>query len=313
MTLSYPRRILLTAMIMSLALLLIVAALWLPPVPRDVKIMDSLFVLDITDSMNVEDAELDGNVMRRLDWAKEFTRQTLLDMPCGAHAGLAIFSEARSLILMNPVEVCANYHDLTQMLNQIHQTMAWARSSEVSKATYTAIRQAKDITPQPSIVFLTDGHESPPIHESLFPKFQGTPGEIKGVMVGIGGSDLLPIPKTNEQGEIDGVWDVNEVMHVDVYASTRGDMAERNQQKPRTEHLSSQKKSHLETLANRVGFEFVSSPKDPQKLVNLIRNTSETRELTIDYDLYAWLSGIALILVLLVFLPYRWIGLGDAN
>lgn len=313
MTLSYPRRILLTAMIMSLALLLIVAALWLPPVPRDVKIMDSLFVLDITDSMNVEDAELDGNVMRRLDWAKEFTRQTLLDMPCGAHAGLAIFSEARSLILMNPVEVCANYHDLTQMLNQIHQTMAWARSSEVSKATYTAIRQAKDITPKPSIVFLTDGHESPPIHESLFPKFQGTPGEIKGVMVGIGGSDLLPIPKTNEQGEIEGVWDVNEVMHVDVYASTRGDMAERNQQKPRTEHLSSQKKSHLETLANRVGFEFVSSPKDPQKLVNLIRNTSETRELTIDYDLYAWLSGIALILVLLVFLPYRWIGLGDAN
>lgn len=313
MTLSYPRRILLTAMIMSLALLLIVAALWLPPVPRDVKIMDSLFVLDITDSMNVEDAELDGNVMRRLDWAKEFTRQALLEMPCGAHAGLAIFSEARSLILMNPVEVCANYHDLTQMLNQIHQTMAWARSSEVSKATYTAIRQAKDITPKPSIVFLTDGHESPPIHESLFPKFQGTPGEIKGVMVGIGGSDLLPIPKTNEQGEIDGVWDVNEVMHVDVYASTRGDMAERNQQKPRTEHLSSQKKSHLETLANRVGFEFVSSPKDPQKLVNLIRNTSETRELTIDYDLYAWLSGLALILVLLVFLPYRWIGLGDAN
>lgn len=313
MTLSYPRRILLTAMIMSLALLLIVAALWLPPVPRDVKIMDSLFVIDITDSMNVEDAELDGNVMRRLDWAKEFTRQTLLDMPCGAHAGLAIFSEARSLILMNPVEVCANYHDLTQMLDQIHQTMAWARSSEVSKATYTAIRQAKDITPKPSIVFLTDGHESPPIHESLFPKFQGTPGEVKGVIVGIGGSDLLPIPKTNEQGEIDGVWDVNEVMHVDVYASTRGDMAERNQQKPRTEHLSSQKKSHLETLANRVGFEFVSSPKDPQKLVSRIRNSSETRELTIDYDLYAWLSGLALILVLLVFLPYRWIGLGDAN
>lgn len=313
MTLSYPRRILLTAMIMTLALLLIVAALWLPPVPRDVKIMDSLFVIDITDSMNVEDAKLDGNVMHRLDWAKEFTRQTLLEMPCGAHAGLAVFSEARSLILMNPVEVCSNYHDLTQMLNQIHQTMAWARSSEVSKATYTAIRQAKDISPKPSIVFLTDGHESPPIHESLFPKFQGTPGEIKGVIVGVGGSDLLPIPKTNEQGEIDGVWDVNDVMHVDVYASLRGDMAERNQQKPRTEHLSSQKKSHLETLANRVGFEFVSSPKDPQKLVNLIHNTSETRELTIDYDLYAWLSGAALILVLLVFLPYRWIGLGDAN
>lgn len=311
MILSYPRRILLTAVVMSLALLLIVIALWLPPVPRDVKIMDSLFVLDITDSMNVEDARLDGKTLRRLAWAKEFTRKTLLEMPCGAHAGLAIFSEARSLILMNPVEVCANYHDLTQMLAQINPPMAWARSSEVSKATYTAIRQAKDIEPKPSIVFMTDGHESPPVHESLFPKFQGTPGEVQGVIVGIGGNDSLPIPKTNEQGEIEGFWDVNEVMHVDVYASTRGDMAEANAQKPRTEHLSSQKKSHLETLANRVGFEFVSSPTDPKKLVNRIRDASETRELTIDYDLYAWLSGFALILVLLVFLPYRWIGLGD--
>lgn len=313
MILSYPRRILLTAVIMSAALLLIVAALWLPSVPRDVKIMDSLFVLDITDSMNVEDAELDGETMRRLAWAKEFTRRALLEMPCGAHAGLAIFSEARSLILMNPIEVCANYHDLTQMLAQINPPMAWARSSEVSKAAYTAIRQAKDIQPKPSIVFLTDGHESPPVHESLFPKFQGTPGEVKGVIVGIGGKDLVPIPKTNEQGEIEGFWEVNEVMHVDVYASTRGDMAERNAQKPRTEHLSSQKKSHLETLANRVGFDFVSSPTDPKKLVNRIIDASETRELTIDYDLYAWLSGLALLLVLLVFLPYRWIGLGDDN
>lgn len=313
MTLSYPRRILLTAIVMSLALLLIVAALWLPPVPRDVKIMDSIFVIDITDSMNVEDAELAGEKMRRLDWAKEFTRRTLLEMPCGSHAGLAIFSEARSLILMNPIEVCSNYHDLTQMLAQIHAPMAWARSSEVSKATYTAIRQAKDISPKPSIVFITDGHESPPIHESLFPKFQGTPGEVKGVIVGIGGNDLLPIPKTNEQGEIEGFWDVNEVMHVDVYASTRGDMAERNQQKPRTEHLSSQKKSHMETLANRVGFDFVSSPADPKKLVSRIRDNADTRELTVDYDLYAWLSGVALLLVLLVFLPYRWIGLSDDN
>ena len=124
---------------------------------------------------------------------------------------------------------------------------------------------------------------------------------------------MLPIPKTNEQGEIEGFWDVNEVMHVDVYASTRGDMAERNQQRPRTEHLSSQKKSHMETLANRVGFDFVSSPGDPKKLISRIRDNADTRELTVDYDLYAWLSGFALLLVLLVFLPYRWIGLSDDN
>lgn len=310
MILSYQKRILLTAVIMLTALILIMAALWLPQVPRDVKIMDTLFVLDITDSMNVQDVELDGEKVSRLDWAKDFTRRTMLEMPCGAHAGLAIFSEARSLILMNPVEVCSSYHDLTQMLNQFDAHMAWARSSEVSKATYTAIRQAKDIDPQPTIVMVTDGHESPPIHESLFPKFSGTPGEIHGLLVGVGGNDLLPIPKTNEKGEIDGFWEVNDVMHQDVYASMQADTTI-NTNIPRTEHLSSQKKSHLETLANRVGFAFVSSPTKPAQLVDQIREESETRELTVDYDLYTWLSGFALLLILLVYLPYGWIAKTD--
>jgi len=308
--LSYQKRILLTAVIMLSALILIMAALWLPQVPRDVKIMDTLFVIDITDSMNVQDAEVNGETVSRLEWAKDFTRRTMLEMPCGAHAGLAIFSEARSLVLMNPVEVCASYNDLTQMLEQFDPHMAWARSSEVSKATYTAIRQAMDIDPQPSIVMVTDGHEAPPIHESLFPKFSGTPGEVHGLLVGVGGDDLLPIPKTDEQGEIKGFWAVNDVMHQDVYASMQADTTVRTQ-KPRTEHLSSQKKSHLETLANRVGFAYVASPTKPGELVDEIRAVSETRELTIDYDLYAWLSGIALVLILLVYLPYGLIAKTD--
>lgn len=303
MMLSYQKRISLTAIIMVLALLLVMAALWLPAIKRDVKIMDALFVLDITDSMNVEDAQVNGENVSRLTWAKEFTRRAFLDMPCGAHAGLAIFSEARTLILMNPVEVCASYHDLTRMLNAFEPHMAWARSSEVSKAVYTAIRQAKDIAPKPTIVFVTDGHESPPLHESLFPKFDGKPGEIRGVMVGVGGDDLLPIPKTNESGEIEGVWGVNDVMHQDVYASLQADTTV-NVPKTRTEHMSSQKRAHLQTLADRVGFDFVSSPTKPGKLVDAIRAQSETRPQTIDYDLYSWLAAIALALILLVYLPY---------
>lgn len=304
MKVSYPQRIFLTALAMLLALILVLGALFLPHVPRNVQIMDVLFVLDITDSMNVEDAELDGKKINRLEWAKEMTRRSMLEMPCGSHAGLAIFSEARSLILINPVEVCSNYHDLTQMLQQLHPTMAWARSSEVSKAVYTAIRQSLDISPMPTVVFMTDGHESPPVHESLFPRFAGTPGDVPGVIVGMGGDDLLPIPKTNEEGEIDGFWDVNDVMHVDVYASSRGDRQDAVLQGPRTEHMSSQKKAHIETLSKRVGFNFVTSPESPRQLVGLIRDESITRELTVDYDLYVWFSGIALALLLLVFLPY---------
>lgn len=205
---------------------------------------------------------------------------------------------------MTPVEVCSNYHDLMQMLSQFHPTMAWVRSSEVSKALYTAIRQAKEITPQPTVVFLTDGHEAPPVHETLFPKFTGTPGEVAGVIVGIGGSDLLPIPKTNDKGEIEGTWGINEVMHRDVYASSRGDAAELSEHRPRTEHLSSQKKSHLETVSKRIGFGFVSSPRSPQVLMKEMQRVSEGRQQLVKYDLFVWLASIALVLLILVFLPY---------
>lgn len=304
MIVSYPKRIFLTALAMLVGLVMIMAALWLPPINRDIEVMDSLFVLDITDSMNIKDTQFGNENITRLDWAKEYTRQAILSMPCGSHAGLAIFSEARSLILMTPVEVCANYHDLMQMLSQFQMTMAWARSSEVSKAVYTAIRQVKDITPQPTVVFLTDGHEAPPVHETLFPKFTGTPGEVPGIMVGIGGADLLPIPKTNEFGEIDGYWGINDVMHRDVYASSHASTASANENRPRTEHMSSQKKSHMETLSKRVGFEFLSSPKSPQNLIKEMRDISEMREQPIKYDLFVWFASIALILLVLVFLPY---------
>jgi len=300
MNFSYPRRILYSTILMGLVSLLLVLAWLLPTVEREVKVVDTLFVLDITDSMNVKDVMIDGEPVSRLQWAKDYTRRTLLDLPCGTHAGLAVFTEARSLVLINPVEVCANYHDLGQMLEQVDRTMAWARASEVSKAVFTSIKQVQHVEPKPSIVFLTDGHESPPLHETLYPKFKGTPGKVKGVFVGIGGDDLQPIPKSDEHGNIDGVWGVFDVLQHDVYS--RGPEAGAN--RPKTEHLSSQKKTHLEELAVMVGFDYLSSPTKPSQLVSLIKDNSDGRKQLVDYDLGPWLGFIALLFLVLVYLPY---------
>lgn len=301
MRLSYPNRIMLTMIIMLAALSLVMVALWLPSVKREVKIVDAMFVIDITDSMNVEDMGLDGASVSRVIWAREFVRLTLQEMPCGSHAGLAVFSQARSLILLNPVEVCSSYHTLTQMLNMVNPYMAWKRSSEVSKAVYTVIRQAKEIEPQPSIVFVTDGHEAPPLNEKLFPKFDGKPGQVTGLIVGVGGDELMPIPKSNKKGEIEGFWGENEVMHRSVYASEDADSVIQQQ---RTEHLSSQKRAHLRTLADRVGFDYVASPNKPSKLLDAMNKQAKTRPQIIDYDLFSWFAGLALVLFLLVYLPY---------
>ncbi|MFW5450100.1 MAG: vWA domain-containing protein [Methylophagaceae bacterium] len=305
MTLSYQTRIIAAAGVMLVVLCLVMAALWLPKIERTVKVMDILFVLDITQSMEVQDVEIDGKLASRLQWAQYFTKKTLVDLPCGAHVGLAAFSEYRSLILINPVEVCQNYHDLTQMIDKITGPMAWALSSEVSKAAFTAIEQSKLMDPSPSIVFITDGHESPPLHKTLHAKFKGTIGEVPGVFVGVGGDDLLPIPKRDLDGNELGFWQVNEVLHQDVYASSRGDQSEQNAKKEKTEHMSSQKKAHLTSLATMIGFDYIASPTKSKKLVTLIENIAKTRDQTVSYNWSPWLASTALLLLLLMYLPFN--------
>jgi len=307
MRLSYQRRVMLSAGLLSLALLLLLAALWLPKLDLKVQVNDMIFVIDITDSMNVDDAKYDGTTMSRLEWAKRYVKATMLSMPCGSRAGLSAFTESRSLILIEPVEVCSNYTELTQMLAQINGSMSWARSSEVSKAVFTVIKQDRLIKPSPTVVFITDGHEAPPLNKTLYPKFRGTPGEVKGVFVGVGGQDLMPIPKTNEQGVIEGYWEPNEVMQRDVYAAGRADLDEVYANKPKTEHLSSQKKDHLESLAAMVGFEFLSSPSNPQQLIDVVNEQAgeAKREQEIKADLSPWFSMAALIALIVLYLPYQ--------
>lgn len=305
MKLSYQSRITASACLMLLIVLLIMASLWFPRTDRTVKVMDLLFVLDITQSMDVEDVELNGEKVSRLIWAKEYAKQTLQQLPCGSHVGLAAFSESRSLVLINPVEICSSYNDLTQMLSKIDGSMAWALSSEVSKAVFGAVNQAKLMDPSPDVVFITDGHEAPPLHAELFPKYRKKLGDVSGVFVGVGGEELLPIPKHNFDGTRDGFWQENDVMHEDVYASLRNDSEETRALRPRTEHLSSQKVSHIESLAEMLKFDTVISPTKSNALIKSLQNKVKTRDQVVSYNWAPWFASIALVLLVLLYFPMR--------
>src|SRR5512145_450451 len=71
-----------------------------------------LFILDITQSMNTQDMRLAGAPATRLAAAKAAVRQALAELPCGSEAGLGVFTEYRSFLLLAPVEVCLGYAEL---------------------------------------------------------------------------------------------------------------------------------------------------------------------------------------------------------
>ena len=81
----------------------------------------------------------------RLAYAKHLLRQTLADLPCGSRIGWAVFTEYRVLLLVAPVEVCDNYHELIATLDRIDARMSWAGASEVAKGLYWGLRTLKEL------------------------------------------------------------------------------------------------------------------------------------------------------------------------
>jgi len=234
-------------------------------------LFEHVIVLDITQSMSVTDQTLDGKPASRLAFAKYTLRQSLLELPCGSKVGWAVFTEYRSFLLLAPVEVCANLDELRATLAQIDGRMAWSGNSEVAKGLHSGLVVARELPGKPSLVFITDGQEAPPLNPRYRPAFDDKPGEVPGLIVGVGDLIPFPIPKTDPSGRPLGFWRADEVMQTDARsqgrgASVSGEMladdgagpaAPALGATPGREHLSALREGYLRTLASERGLRFL--------------------------------------------------------
>ena len=215
---------------------------------------EHMVVIDVTQSMNVTDVRLDGKPVSRL----------------GSKLGWAIFTEYRSYLLLAPVEVCANLSELRATLAQIDGRMAWSGNSEIAKGVHSGIGIAKVLPGTPSLVFITDGQEAPPLNPRYRPAFDDKPGEVAGLLVGVGDPVPSPIPKTDPEGRPIGFWRADDVAQTDPRSQGRGgsvgneslvddragDVAPVLGATPGAEHLSSLREGYLRLLAGEQGFAF---------------------------------------------------------
>ncbi|MEO7338230.1 MAG: MxaL protein, partial [Caldimonas sp.] len=193
-----------------------------PGLPMRRALVDAVVVLDVTQSMNVTDMRLGAAAVSRLDFAKQALRESLLRLPCGSKIGWAIFTEYRSFLLTAPVEVCGNLDELRATLAHIDGRMAWAGNSEIAKGLHSGIGIARLLPEKPSLVFITDGQEAPPLNPHYRPAFDDKPGEVPGLIVGVGEALPSPIPKTDPEGRPIGFWRADDVMQTDPRSRGRG-------------------------------------------------------------------------------------------
>jgi mxaL protein len=265
------------------AALLLSACLLRPSVAVQRALFDHVVVLDITQSMNVQDQLFEGQAVSRLAFAKQALRHALLQLPCGSKLGWAVFTEYRSYLLHAPIEVCAHLQELRATLAQIDGRMAWSGNSEVAKGLFSAIGVARQLEGKPSVVFISDGHEAPPLKPQRGPVFADKPGDVAGLVIGVGGLVPQPIPKRDLLGRPLGMWAADEVVQTE-----RGGSAE---------HLSSLHEAHLRQLAADTGLAFVHL-RQHEALAASLSTPTLARPVPARADLRPWLGGLALVLLL---------------
>ena len=271
----------------------LMALAWLmPPLDLMQRTYDNIVVFDITQSMNVEDYELQGSPVSRLTYAKAAVADALHRLPCGSRVGFAVFAEYRTLLLLAPIEVCGNYNDLLATLNNIDGRMRWGNASQVAKGTFWALRVAKEIEPRPNVLFMSDGQEAPPLDTQEIPLFDDLKtGEVHGWIMGVGGDIPRPIPKTDSQGRPLGYWHPEDVVQLE------GSQGPQSQ-----EHLSSVREPYLRALADQTGLGFTRL-QGFDSVAKVLSGSREARERRVPTDM-DWLPlGIALLLLALRFRP----------
>lgn len=168
-------------------------------------------IVDITRSMNTEDYQLGDKAVSRLQFVKQALREQLLRLPCQSKLALGVFTERRSTLLFEPIEVCSGFAEIDAAIAALDWRMAWAADSRIASGLANTLEMLKD--KGQTLLFLTDGQEAPPPNPRYKPDLAALKSASQGVIVGVGGDQLTPIPKFNAKGQREGFYQPDDVPH----------------------------------------------------------------------------------------------------
>jgi mxaL protein len=291
------------------ALVCVLGALLVPRIQLQRDVFDVLAVVDITSSMNTRDMGAGETPDSRLDAAKSALRATLQAMPCQSRLGLALFTERQTFLLFDPVEVCENFAAIDASISELNWRMAWEGNSYVAKGLFSAIDLAKSL--KADLIFLSDGHEAPPLPFSGIPPFEGERGEVRGLIGGIGGHTETPLTKYDNEGHEIGTYDTQEVPQENRAGPPPPDAESRPGYHPKWapfgnevvdngEHLAFIREPHLQELARITGLDYVYV-RSGEDLVPALSRAVKPRRVAAATDVRAYPAVLALGLLVLLY------------
>ena len=269
------------------------------------------FIIDITRSMNATDYQQDNQAVSRLQFVKQTLRELLRNLPCESKVGLGLFTERRSTLLFEPLEVCSAYTEIDTAIDKIDWRMAWAADSNIAKGLLSTLNMLKKS--DSSVIFITDGQEAPPVNPSYQADFSTVNGQAKGMIIGVGGLQAVPIPKFDSVGKSIGFYTQDDVPHSSSFGQSNLDPSQIKGYNARNapfgsvaaignEHLTALHETYLEKLSAESGLAY-SRLTDLENLSLALKNPKLATLKVVQTDI-RWVPALlALLMVSLVYLP----------
>ncbi len=126
-----------------LALLSLLPVWFEPQLPLKSVVQDTLFVIDISESMNVRDVDFPKPQSDRLTLAKLAVREGMAALPCGSRVSIGLFAGDEVVILFEPLEICRHFPAIEQVVTKLDSRMRWIGDSWVVRALVSAIKEAE--------------------------------------------------------------------------------------------------------------------------------------------------------------------------
>ncbi|MDF1587722.1 MAG: VWA domain-containing protein [Gammaproteobacteria bacterium] len=288
---------------------LILIPVWFEPQMRlNSLVQDTLFIIDISESMSVRDVHYPTPRSDRLTLAKHTVQDSMASLPCGSRVALGLTAGEESVLLFEPLEICRHFPAIEKVISSLNRRARWIGDSKITDVTIKAIQQAQERNM--NLVLLTDGDEMPRRTSLYMNKLAKHRGEVKGVLLGLGGDTLQPIPLFNEQDEVVGYWSQIDALTQGNYpdliayahAIKRGETIPEGVLDQVNEHLSSFNKTIMESLSKASGFELVRV-QTPDDAIAALNKKDYQRKALADRDA-RWIY--ALITIVITIIGWYW-------
>lgn len=294
------------AALLTAAFVLLLVALFKPTMPIKRDIYSYLIVVDISQSMNVEDMRFNGKTVSRIEYSRKMLHELISSMPCGTRVSVAPFAGVSIAPLFTPIEVCANYAAIQDAIEHLEWRMAWSGNSRIRESMLAIDRSVRALPEPAQVVFFTDAEEAPRLHAFNTRDLTGFQSTSDWLLVGIGSEKGAPIPKYDEKNQRIGYWAGDSfAMQPGIAQISEQNIGNRDNNVAGSEsdrYISKLDQTYVKALAKEVGASYVMGDSLTAIKIAMSQQKPARRDIA-PFSLNWVLAAVAGLLLMIAYIP----------